>query len=79
LAEDIVFTGLINGNVLMATLPGTLPAADVAQHDGGYVLLRLLLNGDVLSGTLVAYASAERLEYLYPFAAKFQRTLRLRP
>lgn len=69
-------TGLLNGDLLIATLPGTLPARDVAQQAGGYVLLRLLRRGNQLLGTLVAYSSPERLEHLYPFPVELRKQTR---
>lgn len=66
-------TGLLNGDLLIATVPGTLPAHDVAQQAGGYVLLRLLRRGDQLAGTMVAYSSLERLEHLYPFPVELRK------
>lgn len=67
------FRGLVNDDLLVATFMGTLPAADVAQRPGTLVLLRLLREGNVMSGTMVAYASAERLEHLYPFAVRLDK------
>ena len=65
---------LIHGELAVGTLQGTLPAADVAQVPGGYVLLRLVRHGDELSGAVVAYASPEGLRHLLPFAARLRRS-----
>lgn len=67
------FTALVRGDVLLGTLAATLPAHDVDPGKPGYVLLRLVRGGDSVTGALVAYSSAERLEHLYPFAARFTR------
>ena len=64
---------LLNGDLLLGTLAGTLPAADVEQKPGGYVLLRFVRRGDRLSGTMVAYASPEGLRHLLPFPVTLER------
>ncbi len=73
LPTQVTFPALVNGNLLVATFAATLPASDVVQTPDGYVLLRLLRRGDELSGAAIAYASAHRLEHLYPFAAHLRR------
>ena len=64
---------VVSGDLLVATFEGTLPSADVAQTADGYTLLRLVRRRDTLTGFAVAYGSAGRLEYLYPFAASLRR------
>ncbi|HKO57108.1 MAG TPA: hypothetical protein VJ276_14620 [Thermoanaerobaculia bacterium] len=66
------FSALTNGDLLLGTFAATLPAADVAQKPGGYVLLRLR-HADELTGTMIAYASPEGLRHLYPFAVRLRR------
>lgn len=73
LPAQATFPVLVNGDLLLATFAATLPSPDVARTADGYVLLRLLRRGDELSGTAVAYATADRLEHLYPFAAHLRR------
>lgn len=73
LPAQTTFPALVNGDLLVATFAATLPASDVAQTPGGYVLLRLLRSGNELSGTMIAYASPSRLEHLYPFPAHLRR------
>jgi CubicO group peptidase (beta-lactamase class C family) len=73
LPAQATFGGLLSGDLLLATLPATLPAHDVVQKPGGYVLLRLLRRGDQLRGTMIAYASPERLEHLFPFAVSLKK------
>lgn len=73
LPQQSTFRALVNGNLLLGTFAATLPAEDVAQKPGGYVLLRLVRRDDELSGTMIAYASPEGLRHLYPFALKLQR------
>ena len=53
--------------------PATLPAREVTQKPGGYVLFRLLRRGDQLTGTMIAYASPERLEHLFPFVVTLRK------
>ena len=73
LPRESTFKALINGDLLLGTFAATLPAADVAQKPGGYVLLRLVRRGDTLSGTMIAYAAPEGLRHLYPFAVTMRR------
>jgi CubicO group peptidase (beta-lactamase class C family) len=73
LPRESTFKALVNGDLLLGTFAATLPAADVAQKPGGYVLLRLVRRGDTLSGTMIAYASPEGLRHLYPFAVNLRR------
>lgn len=73
LPAQTTFPALVNGDLLVATFSATLPATDVAQTPGGYTLLRLLRRGDELTGTMIAYASPNRLEHLYPFAVRLRR------
>jgi CubicO group peptidase (beta-lactamase class C family) len=73
LPAQVAFPALVNGDLLVATFAATLPASDVSQTPNGYVLLRLVRRADQLSGTAIAYASAHRLEHLYPFAVHLRR------
>ena len=73
LPAQTTFPALVNGDLLIATFAATLPATDVPQTPDGYALLRLLRLGDELSGTIIAYASSNRLEHLYPFAVLLRR------
>lgn len=72
LPQPATFKPLVNGDLLLGTIAGTLPAEDVIQKPG-YVLLRLVRRGDELNGTMVAYALPEGLRHLYPFAVKLRR------
>ena len=73
LPPRVTFPALVNGNLLVATFACTLSATDIAKKPDGYLLLRLLRNGEKLSGAVVAYAASHRLEHLYPFAACLHR------
>lgn len=73
LPDKISFGALINGDLLVATVAGTLPARDVGQQPGGYILLRLLRRDRQLAGTFIAYASPEGLRHLYPFAVSLRK------
>lgn len=73
LPTESTFQALVNGDLLLGTFAATLPARDVAQQPGGYVLLRLVRRGDQLSGTMIAYASPEGLRHLYPFPVTLRR------
>lgn len=73
LPRESTFRGLVNGDLFVGTFEGTLPAADVAQKPGAFVLLRLVRRGDTLNGTLIAFASADGLRHLYPFPVKLKR------
>ena len=73
LPEQMKFPALINDDMLVATFATTLPAPDIAQRPNGYVLLRLLHQGDELSGAAIAYSSEHRLEHLLPFRCHLRR------
>jgi CubicO group peptidase (beta-lactamase class C family) len=73
LPRESTFQALVNGDLLLGTFAATLPARDVAQQPGGYVLLRLVRRGEQLSGTMIAYASPEGLRHLYPFPVTLRR------
>ncbi len=73
LPAQVTFPALVNGDLLVATFATTLPASDVVQMPDSYVLLRLVRRANELSGAAIAYASAQRLEHLYPFAAHLHR------
>lgn len=73
LPAQVIFPALVNDDMLVATFATTLPASDVAQIPEGYVLLRLLRQGNELSGTAIAYASVRRLEHLLPFRCHLRK------
>lgn len=73
LPRESTFKALVNGDLLLGTIAATLPAGDVEQKPGGYVLLRLVRRGDRFSGTMIAYASPEGLRHLYPFPVTLRR------
>jgi hypothetical protein len=73
LPRESTFQALANGDLLLGTFAATLPASDVAQKPGGYVLLRLVRRGEELNGTMIAYAAPEGLRHLYPFPVTLRR------
>ncbi|UXI70533.1 serine hydrolase domain-containing protein [Tahibacter amnicola] len=73
LAASNELRALTQGDLLIGTAVGTLPARDVAQKKGGYILIRLIRHGDTLKGFFVAYAAPEGLRHLYPFAVTLRR------
>lgn len=64
---------MVNGDSLISALPGRLPSRDIGPADEPLLLLKLVRDGDRITGAVVAYSSLNRLEYLLPFAIRLQR------
>jgi hypothetical protein len=58
--------------LVLATLSGRIPGADVASNSPT-ALLRLFRRGDRLTGFAAAYASPSGLRHLYPFTVQLRR------
>ncbi len=58
------------GDSFVGAVPLKLPIAAQAGRESPLLLVKLLRTGDVLQGSLVAYASPARLEFLLPFAVR---------
>ncbi len=65
---------MVHGDSLISGFPGRLPSGDIAASDEPLLLLKLLRTGDRLSGTVVAYSSPQRLDYLLPFPVSLRLT-----
>lgn len=64
---------MVYDDSLISAFPGRLPVADIAPGDQPLLLLKLLRTGNRLAGSIVAYSSPARLEYLLPFAIVLER------
>jgi CubicO group peptidase (beta-lactamase class C family) len=64
---------MVNGDSFVSGFPGRLPARDVAAGGAPLLLLKLVRTGNELAGTIVAYSSPQRLDYLLPFAIVLER------
>ena len=73
LDRTISFEAFPHNHELIAILPGTLPGRDVAQERGGFILMRLVVHDDRLTGVFVACASTADVKHLYPFSASLRR------
>ncbi|HEY0156135.1 MAG TPA: serine hydrolase domain-containing protein [Thermoanaerobaculia bacterium] len=73
LPRESALKPLVNGDLLLGTIAGTLPGSDIVQKPGGYVLLRLVRRGERLSGTMIGYAAPDGLRHLYPFPVALER------
>jgi CubicO group peptidase (beta-lactamase class C family) len=68
------FRGIVYGDSFVGAVPLKLPIAAQAGRENPLLLVKLLRTGDVLQGSLVAYASPARLEFLLPFAVRLAPT-----
>ena len=53
--------------------PGILPSKDIRREYSHFMSLKLLKNANILTGTIVAIAAADREYYAYPFYIKFEK------
>lgn len=66
------FAGIVYGDSFIGAVPLKLPITSRAASENPLLLVKLVRTGSVLQGSLVAYASPQRLEYLLPFAVRFE-------
>lgn len=67
------FAGIVYGESFIGAVPLKLPIPEQAGSASPLLLVKLVRTGDVLQGSLVAYSSPQRLEYLLPFAVRLVR------
>lgn len=65
------FGGIVFGDSFVAAFPGRLPVP--GADSPSLLLLKLIRDGDVLSGAIVVYASPERLEHALPHHLRLVR------
>jgi len=70
------FRAQVHEGLVLGAFEGGLSGDGETAGPGRYVLLRLLRQGDQITGALVAYSSEERLEYLRPYAVSLRRESR---
>lgn len=71
--KTILLTGLVNKNSFIGMFPGDLPSDDIRHELSQFMSLKLYKNANVLSGTIVAMAAADREYYAYPFYIRLER------
>ena len=72
-STDASFGGLAYGNSFIGAFVGRLPISAIAAEPNPLLLLKLIRSGQLLSGTVVAYSSPQRLNHLLPFYMHLQR------
>ena len=63
----------VHDGLVLGAFEGGLPGKGTTSGPGHYVLLRLVRQGNRITGALVAYSSEERLEYLLPYSVSLRR------
>ncbi|MDP3311789.1 serine hydrolase [Lutibacter sp.] len=71
--KTILLAGLVNKNSFIGMFPGNLPSVDIRHELSQFMSLKLYKDANVLSGTIVAIAAANREYYAYPFYIKLER------
>ena len=71
--DEANLSGMVYGASFIGAFPGQLPSRDIDPKTSPLLLLKLIHSGKTLSGTVVAYSSPERLNYLLPFYIRLQR------
>lgn len=67
------FGGIVYGDSFIGAVPLKLPILDQAGSESPLLLVKLVRTGEVLQGSLVAYSSPARLDYLLPFAVRLEK------
>lgn len=68
--KTFLLSGMVNKNSFIGMFPGDLPSKDIRHEFSQFMSLKLIKNGNVLSGTIVALAAADREYYAYPYYIK---------
>lgn len=71
--KTILLTGLVNENSFIGMFPGNLPSDAIRHEFSQFISLKLFKQDDVLSGTVVSLAAAEREYYAYPFYIRLEK------
>lgn len=71
--KTILLAGIVNKNSFIGMFPGNLPANDIRREFSQFMSLKLYKDGNILSGTIVAMAAAEREYYAYPFYIRLEK------
>lgn len=66
-------SGLVIKNSFIGMYPGELPSDDIRHEFSQFMSLKLYKNGNTLSGTIVALATADREYYAHPYYIKLER------
>jgi CubicO group peptidase (beta-lactamase class C family) len=64
---------MVFGDSFISAFAGSLPTNGIAKDDKPFLLLKLVRTNNRLSGSVVAYSSPQRLDYLLPFAIELEQ------
>lgn len=65
--KTFLLSGMVNKNSFIGMFPGDLPSKDIRHEFSQFMSLKLIKSGNILSGTVVALAAADREYYAYPY------------
>lgn len=71
--EQGEFSGIVYGDSFIGAVALKLPILEQAGAENPLLLVKLVRTGEVLQGSLVAYSSPARLDYLLPFALRLEQ------
>jgi CubicO group peptidase (beta-lactamase class C family) len=71
--KTFLLTGLVNKNSFIGMFPGDLPSDDIRHEFSQFMSLKLFKNDNILSGTIVALAAADREYYAYPYYIRLEK------
>lgn len=64
---------MVFGDSFISAFAGRLPGSGIAADDNPLLLLKLVRTQSRMTGSIVAYSSPKRLDYLLPFAMELER------
>lgn len=71
--KTILLNGIVNENSFIGVFPGNLPSDDIRHEFSQFMSLKLYKKNNVLSGSVVSLAAAEREYYAYPFYIRLEK------
>ena len=71
--KTFLLIGLVNKNSFIGMLPGDLPSDDIRHEFSQFMSIKLYKKDNILSGTIIAMAAAEREYYAYPYYIKLEK------
>jgi CubicO group peptidase (beta-lactamase class C family) len=72
--QEATFRGMLNGKSFMGSFEGALPSDDLQRQPPQRLVLHLIREENVLSGRMAAYSAGTKLQYLYPFYIRLDRS-----
>ncbi len=71
--KTALLNGLVNKESFVGVYPGNLPSNDIRHEFSQFISLKLYKKDNILSGTVVALAAAEREYYAYPYYIRLEK------